>query len=138
MLDHLISAKAADYVPEVEDSAGSFEPLNKADATETLKAQIGTSEWLQEIAEQDEEILNQAQQEKAVQAFNAVVSQDPKAKDKLLALELPEEVMSSVAMLGHYQWQFVNQANELRSMAVAKIVKETDHPDARKIGRAHV
>ena len=61
MLDHLISAKAADYVPEVEDSAGSFEPLNKADATETLKAQIGTSEWLQEIAEQDEEILNQAQ-----------------------------------------------------------------------------
>lgn len=34
-------------------------------------------------------------------------------------------------MLSQYQWQFVKQAEELRSMAVAKIVKETDHPDAR-------
>ena len=34
-------------------------------------------------------------------------------------------------MLTAYQWKFVEQAEELRSMAVAKIVKETDHPDAR-------
>jgi hypothetical protein len=34
-------------------------------------------------------------------------------------------------MLSQYQWEFVKQAEELRTMAVAKIVKETDHPDAR-------
>lgn len=34
-------------------------------------------------------------------------------------------------MLSQYQWKFVEQANELRTMALAKIVKETDHPDAR-------
>jgi len=36
-----------------------------------------------------------------------------------------------VAMVSGYQWEFVKQANELRSMSVAKIVKETEHPDAR-------
>jgi len=34
-------------------------------------------------------------------------------------------------MVTAYQWKFVEQANELRSMAVTKIAKETEHPDAR-------
>jgi rubrerythrin len=34
-------------------------------------------------------------------------------------------------MVTAYQWKFVEQAQELRSMSVAKIVKETEHPDAR-------
>lgn len=131
MLDHLISKAAADYMPEVEDEATGFTPLDKTNAPETLKAQLGTAEWLQQIAKEDEAILNHAQQERVSEAFTALVAQTPDAQDKLLTLKLPEEVMSSVAMLGQYQWKFVEQADELRSMAVAKIVKETDHPDAR-------
>jgi hypothetical protein len=34
-------------------------------------------------------------------------------------------------MVTAYQWKFVEQAEELRSMAVANIVKEVQHPDAR-------
>ena len=34
-------------------------------------------------------------------------------------------------MVTAYQWKFVEQAEELRSMSVAKIVNETEHPDAR-------
>jgi hypothetical protein len=34
-------------------------------------------------------------------------------------------------MVSAYQWKFIEQAEELRSMAVTKIVNETDHPDAR-------
>jgi hypothetical protein len=34
-------------------------------------------------------------------------------------------------MMTAYEWQFVEEAQRLRSMAVAKIVEETDHPDAR-------
>jgi len=30
-----------------------------------------------------------------------------------------------------YDWQFVEQAQHIRGMAVAKILEETDHPDAR-------
>ena len=131
MLDHLVLAAAADFIPDVESGASDFTPLSKLSTTETLKSQIGTSEWLKEIAEEDEAKLNAAQQQKVAETFQALVTQDPEAKQKLLELQLPEEVRSHVAMLGQYQWQFVEQANELRSMAVAKIVKETDHPDAR-------
>jgi hypothetical protein len=34
-------------------------------------------------------------------------------------------------MMTAYEWQFVEEAQRLRAMAVAKIVEETDHPDAR-------
>ena len=131
MLDHLVLAAAADFIPDIESGASDFTPLSKLSTTETLKSQIGTSEWLKEIAQEDEAKLNAAQQQKVAETFQALVTQDPEAKQKLLELQLPEEVRSHVAMLGQYQWQFVEQANELRSMAVAKIVKETDHPDAR-------
>jgi len=36
-----------------------------------------------------------------------------------------------VAMLSAYDWEFVEQAKNLRGMAVAKILEETNHPDAR-------
>lgn len=131
MLDHLVSAVAADYVPDIESGAIDFTPLAKLSPAETLNAQIGTSDWLAEIAKEDEAKLTAAQQQKVSDTFQSLVTQAPDAKDKILEMQLPEEVRSSVAMLSQYQWQFVHQANELRSMAVAKIVKETDHPDAR-------
>jgi len=34
-------------------------------------------------------------------------------------------------MLAAYDWEFVEQAKHLRGMAVAKILEETNHPDAR-------
>jgi hypothetical protein len=34
-------------------------------------------------------------------------------------------------MLSAYDWEFVEQAKNLRGMAVAKILEETNHPDAR-------
>ena len=131
MLDHLVSAVAADYVPDIESGAIDFTPLAKLSPAETLNAQIGTSDWLAEIAKEDEAKLTAAQQQKVSDTFQALVTQAPDAKDKILEMQLPEEVRSSVAMLSSYQWKFVQQAEELRSMAVAKIVKETDHPDAR-------
>ena len=34
-------------------------------------------------------------------------------------------------MLTAYDWEFVNQAKELRGYTVSKILEETKHPDAR-------
>ena len=138
MLDHLVLAAAADFIPDIESGASDFTPLSKLSTTETLKSQIGTSEWLKEIAEEDEAKLNAAQQQKVAETFQALVTQDPEAKQKLLELQLPEEVRSHVAMLGQYQWQFVEQANELRSMAVAKILKETEDRKSTRLNSSHV
>lgn len=131
LLDHLVSAAAADYAPELLPADTILLPLKKATAGQTLDAQKQTSDWLQSITEDDDEILTTNQIERVNEVFAAVSTGAPDAKEQVLKMQVPEEVRASVAMLTEYQWKFVEQANELRSMSVAKIVKETDHPDAR-------
>ena len=129
-LEHLVTASAADFVPELLSGSG-FDPLENLNATETLSAQMKTSKWLEAFADDDKETLTQAQEEKVTDTFNALTRQDPNAKQKLLQLDLPEEIKTAVGMVTAYQWKFVEQAEELRSMAVSHIVKEVSHPDAR-------
>jgi hypothetical protein len=131
LLQHLVSAAEADFTPDLISGGADFTPLDPLTPAQTLSAQNKTSDWLKSLTEDDEEILDEAKQEKAVQAFNALVTQDPAAKRKLLELDLPAEIKTAVGMVTAYQWKFVEQAEELRSMSVAKIVKETDHPDAK-------
>lgn len=132
MLDHLVSANAADYVPEVQvPKELAFKSVDKLTPAETLQAQAKTSDWMQELVASDEEAITKAQEQKAANSFTALATQDPKAKEKLLQMQVPEEIRSTMAMVSAYQWKFVEQAEELRSMAVTKIVEETNHPDAR-------
>lgn len=129
-LEHLVNQSAADFVPELA-SGENFVSLDNLNAAQTLNAQIKTSDWLKGLSEDDDGILDEAQEKNATDAFNALVTNSPDAKNKVLALEVPEEIRSIVGMVTAYQWKFVEQAQELRSMAVTKIVKDTDHPDAR-------
>jgi hypothetical protein len=131
LLDHLVSAKEADYVPDVISGEANAVLLKKATPTELLDAQSKTADWLQTIVDDDDEILDKAQEQGVADAFKSMVTQNPDIKDKLLQLETPEEVKNVVGMVTAYQWKFVEQAQELRSMAVTKIAKETEHPDAR-------
>ena len=131
ILDHLVSAAAADFAPETIPDGELFVPIKDLSVKETIDAQVNTADWLKEITDDDDELLDRAQEQRVGEAFGALVAQNPDAKDRFLELELPEEVKSAVSMVTAYQWKFVEQAQELRSMSVAKIVKETDHPDAR-------
>ena len=131
LLDHLVSADAADYVPEIQEGVGSFTSLKKLSAAQTLDAQIHTADWLKEITGEDDTIVDRAQEATAAKVFTSLVGNDPNAKQQLLNMTVPEEIRSTVAMVSTYQWKFLDQAEELRSMAVTKIIQETDHPDAR-------
>ena len=130
-LEHLVSASAADFVPDILSDNTPFTPAESLTTAQTLSAQHKTSQWLSEFQDEDDEILSEAQQEKVADAFNALTTSDPRAKQKLMQLDLPEEIKAAVGMVTAYQWKFVEQAEELRSMAVANIVKEVHHPDAR-------
>lgn len=130
-LEHLVSAAEADFIPELASGDAPFTPLDSLTPAQTLSAQAKTSNWLKELSQDDDDILDQAQQEKVTQTFNALTTGDPRAKNKLLQLELPEEVQNAIGMVTAYQWKFVEQAEELRSMAISHIVKEVHHPDAR-------
>ena len=133
LLEHLVSASAADFVPDIESGVDNFTPLEDLTAPQTLGAQKQTVDWLNQFSSEEEEaqILSNAQEQQVANAFAALTAGSPDAKNQLLNLQVPEEITNAVAMVTGYQWEFVKQANELRSMSVAKIVKETDHPDAR-------
>ena len=130
-LEHLVTATAADYTPEVDSGQTPFTSIDDASTGEVLSAQIKTSEWLSSFEEDDAAVLTKAEEEKVGNAFTALTTGDPKAKQRLLELDLPEEIKTAVGMVTAYQWKFVEQAEELRSMAVSHIVKEVHHPDAR-------
>ena len=130
-LEHLVTAAAADYTPDILSDNTPFTPLSDTTPGQTLGAQAKTSEWLAQFDDEDDEVLTKAQEEKVADTFQALTRQDPRTKEKLLQLDLPEEIKAAVGMVTAYQWKFVEQAEELRSMSVAKIVKETEHPDAR-------
>jgi hypothetical protein len=130
-LEHLVTASAADFVPDILPDTTPFIDLNSTTPAQTLNAQKKTSDWLAQFNDGDEATLTEAQEEKTANAFNALIRSNPNAKQRLLELDLPEEIKAAVGMVTAYQWKFVEQAEELRSMAVSHIVKEIQHPDAR-------
>jgi hypothetical protein len=130
MLDHLATVE---FEPEVLDAPeDGFTPLHRADAGGMLNAQIKTVDWLKDLgATDDEEVVSDAQREQATEAFKEVLTSPATAKAALAKVTTPPAIKQIVGMLTGYEWQFVEEAQRLRSMAVAKIVEETEHPDAR-------
>ena len=130
MLEHLTTV---DFEPEVLDAPDEgFVPLKKTSAMGLLDAQIKTADWLKQLgAEDDETVIGEAQQAAARNAFAAVTTGAPDAKTALTQITVPAAVRQTVAMLTAYDWEFVQQAKEIRGKAVHQLVEEMEHPDAR-------
>lgn len=130
MLDHLTTIDFEPNVLDVPDEG--FVPLKKTSAMGLLDAQINTADWLKQLgAEDDETVTAQAEQATAREAFAAVTTNAPNIKDALLNMKVPAAVRKTVAMLTAYDWEFVQQAKEIRGKAVHQLVEEMEHPDAR-------
>jgi hypothetical protein len=117
MLDHLL-----DFEPPVlEHKAKAAKPLERATPEETVNAQVNTTAWLEQMGvDDDDKLLKEANAKAAQKVFSALAGSAPVAETK-----------HQLAMLSAYDWEFVEQAKNLRGMAVAKILEETNHPDAR-------
>jgi hypothetical protein len=132
MLDHLIG-----HTPEIEDAdtaAEVFEPIKRIPPNKLLNAQQATSSWLAELgAPGDDTVVEQAQREAAREAYAALATSEDtqKQREALLKLKAPSAISHLNAMLEAHDWEFVERAKELRSFAVTKIIKETEHHDAR-------
>ena len=130
MLDHL---QQIEYEPEVLDAPDeSFVPFKKVQAADLLQAQVNTADWLKELgAEDDEEIEQTAQAAAAREAFTALTTGAPDPKTAVANVTTPPAVRKLVTMLSAYDWQFVEEAGKIRGKAVAQLVEEMEHPDAR-------
>lgn len=130
MLDHLI-----DFEPEVVPVAAPVTPLDRATPVELASAQHETADWLTRLgaptAASTEVEYASALAQSAFKVMADPAAQPAVQKERLLALKTPEAVRHLTGMLTAYDWEFVQQAQEIRGYAVAKIVEETKHPDAR-------
>ena len=130
MLEHLV-----DFEPPVmEHKPRASPPLEKSSPQEILNAQVNTTAWLEKLGvDDDDKALKEANAKAAQKVFTALSTNTPVAETKhqLTQIKTPEAVRHLVAMLSAYDWEFVEQAKNLRGMAVAKILEETNHPDAR-------
>ena len=128
MFDHLIN-----FEPEVIAYQGAATPVEKHSPGEVLDAQIATTDWLKSLgAEDTEAIATKAEKQAARQAFNGVVTAAPddESHHQLAQIKTPAAVRHLVGMLTAYDWEFVQQAKELRGYTVAKLLEECENPNA--------
>ena len=127
MLDHLLDFKPPSATPK------GVTPLDDALPQEIVDAQLNTAEWLEKMgAPSSEEAEKSAAAAAAQQAFSALATQTPEEQRKaLVQIRTPAAVRHLTGMLTAYDWEFVEQAKELRGYAVAQILEETKHPDAK-------
>ena len=128
MLDHLIN-----FNPEVLPTAEAPPPVAKVTPAQAASGKIKTADWLAEHGAPDTEaIVSELEKTQAREAFTALTTAAPIATqhEMVTKLETPAAVRHLTGMLTAYDWEFVNQAKELRGYAVAKILEDCEHPNA--------
>lgn len=131
MLEHLIDGE---FEPDVVDvTTATPLPIEKANPADIIDAKVKTADWLKELELDDEAVESKADAEAARKSFASLVSGQPvvNTQQALTNVKTPAAVQHLVGMLTAYDWAFVEQAKELRGYAVAQILEEVKHPDAR-------
>ena len=127
MLEHLVH-----FEPAITNREG-FIKLDAASSEDVLSAQVETQAWLKELGvETDEELATNKEKTAAREAFGAIatVADDTDTKEKLVALKTPAAVRHLVGMLTAYDWEFVQQAKEIRGYTVSQLLEETKSSNA--------
>ena len=130
MLEHLISD---DLDPVIFDSPPqSFTALDKATPEQVIDAQAETAQWLEGLGLTDTKVDDQAAAATARNAFAAITNGTTPAniQTALTSMKTPVAVQRLVGMLTAYDWEFVQQAKEIRGYTVAKLLEETESSNA--------
>jgi hypothetical protein len=128
MLEHLI-----DFEPEVINHSGKPTPFEKEHPADMVDAQVKTADWLKSLGAADTDtVVSQAEVKAARGAFTNLVSAAPSeiTHEHLAQIKTPAAVQHLVGMLTAYDWEFVQQAKELRGYTVAKLLEECENPSA--------
>jgi hypothetical protein len=127
MLEHLVH-----FEPEVTTRDG-FVKLDAAAPDEILSAQVSTANLLAELGvEDDNDIVRDQQTAAARKAFGFLTTNADTTEQKtaLAQLKTPAAVRHITGMLAAYDWEFIQQAQEIRGYTVAKLFEETQNPNA--------
>lgn len=128
MLDHLL-----DFNPEVLPTTEAPPPVGKVTPAQAASGKINTADWLKTQGAPDAETaVSELEKQQARETFLAITTATPPPEQHALIerLETPAAVRHLTGMLTAYDWEFVNQAKEIRGYAVAQLLEETKHPNA--------
>ena len=126
MLDHLL-----DFDPEVAQMQPPPLAAEKATPSELLDAKVKTADWLKQKGGSDAEtVISDAEKQRARETFAALTTAAPiKTQHELVSrVETPAAVRHLVSMLTAYDWAFIEQAQQIRSYAVAKLLEDCESP----------
>ena len=126
MFEHLVQLDPGITDPE-------FVELDDAEPGEVVSAQHKTVEWLEELGVRPDEVQDQEQQTAAArEAFGSLTTNADKQDQlaDLIQIKTPEAVRHLTGMLAAYDWEFVQQAKEIRGYAVAQLIEETKSSNA--------
>jgi hypothetical protein len=128
MLDHLLN-----FDPEVTPTSEAPPPVERVSPSQAMNAKITTADWLKDMGAPDTDtVVSELEKVHAREAFTALTTGAP-IKDQhalVSTIETPAAVRHLTSMLTAYDWEFVNQAKELRGYAVAKILEECESTNA--------
>jgi hypothetical protein len=122
-----------EFEPEVIDHSGKTTPLEKEHPADVIDAKVNTVEWLKGLGAADTDtVVNQAEVQAARASFTNLISSAPAeiTHEHLTQIKTPAAVQHLVGMLTAYDWEFVQQAKELRGYTVAKLLEECENPNA--------
>lgn len=132
MLEHLIDHE--DIVPSVGPAdPKDFPALDTMPPADIVDAQVTTADIIALLDDEDASPVSDLQRDAAARAFLDLTNGTSldETRSKLMKIKVPKAVRHLVGMLTAYEWEFVEQAKELRGYAVAKILEETRHYDAK-------
>lgn len=111
-----------------------FEDCLEAAPEALLNATVRTADWMDELRGVAPAAPLPGAGDRARQAFAAYAAEDAPPEVQahhIMQLRAPEAVRHLVGMLSAYDWDFIEQAKEIRGYVVAKLIEETKSPDAR-------
>lgn len=119
MLEHLLDPK--------------YDDPYATSTSNLLSAQAGTVDLLTQLGS-PEHVIREDEAQAARSAFAAVTNPhipQPLTTTAILKLRVPQAVRHLAEMLTQYDWDYIEQAKEIRGYVAAKLVEETRNPDAR-------
>lgn len=119
----------AAFEPDVQPSA-DIQQVEDATPAQIVAAQHETHEWLKELGAPGDEIATEADRNAARKAFGALVGPQVGGAqiEALLSVNTPAAIQHLTGMLTAYDWEFVQQAKELRAYVVANLIKVNESP----------
>lgn len=134
MLQHLLAFETE----PLSQAALAFVPVEEATPPQIVASKGDTQAFLDNLGlttEADPSLDAAFERALAHQAFGSLSGATPApsqehVKNNVLSLRTPEAVRKTVQMLTAYEWEFVEQAKNIRSYIVAGLMDETKNPKA--------